>query len=70
MACCGITAIEQRMVVTCNIPGAFLQSDWSKDKPTYIKFEGKMVNTLYDIDPTLKEFIIKTIKKTVYGTLL
>ena len=80
MACCGISAIERRKVITCNIPGAFLQSEWPKDKPTYIKFEGKMVDALCDIDPSLKEYIIKTrnnrklmygeLNKAVYGTLL
>ena len=60
MAYCGISAIEQRTIVSCNIPGAFSQLDWPKDKPTYIKFEGKTVDVLCEINPTLKEFIIET----------
>lgn len=42
-------------VVRCYIPGAFLQSDWPKDKPTYLKFDGIMVEMLYDIDPYQSE---------------
>ena len=41
---CAINAIEGREVVTCDIPGALLQSDWPKDKPTYLKFDGIMVD--------------------------
>ena len=33
MVCCAIRSIENRHVVICDIPGAFLQSDWPVDKP-------------------------------------
>ena len=57
-ASCEISAIEGMEVVTCDIPGAFLQSDWPKDKPTYLRFDGIMVDILCEIDPNLKEHII------------
>lgn len=55
---CAINAIEKRQVVTWNIPGAFLQSDWQKDKSTYLKFNGIMVDMLLEIDPTLRDHMI------------
>lgn len=63
----------------CNILGAFLQSDWPKDKPTYLKFNGFMEDMLLEIDPTLKEYVITRgqyklmygkLDKAVYRTLL
>ena len=44
MACCAISSIENRHVVTCNIPRAFLQSDWPKDKPTFLVKSSCLVN--------------------------
>ena len=44
MAQCVMNAMEGRKVVTCNIPGAFLQLDWPEDDDYYIKFEGLMVD--------------------------
>ena len=58
MACCAIASIENRHVVTCDIPGAFLQSDWPKDKPTYLRFDGTMVDMLCEIDNTLKDKVV------------
>ena len=80
MACCAINLIENRHVVTCDIPGTFLQSDWPADKPTYFRFDGIMVDMLWKIDSGLKDKIIHTkngqkfmfgkLNKAVYGTLL
>ena len=79
-ASCAINAIEKREVVTCDIPGAFLQSDWPEDKPTYLKFNGIMVDMLVEIDPSLRQHVITTrqghklmygkLNKAIYGTLL
>ena len=79
-ASCAINAIEKREVVTCDIPRAFLQSDWPEDKPTYLKFDRIMVDMLVEIDPSLKQHVITTrqgyklmygkLNKAVYGTLL
>ena len=80
MACCAISSIENRHVVTCNIPGVFLQSNWPLDKPTYLRFDCIMVNMLCEIDSSLKHKVIHTkngkkfmfgkLDKAVYGTLL
>ena len=78
-ASCAINAIEKREVVTCDITGAFLQSDWPSNKPTYLKFDGIMVKMLLEIDHTLKEHVItkgwyrlmySRLDKEVYGMLL
>ena len=58
MACCAISSIENRHVVTCNIPGAFLQLDWPKDKPIYLRFDGTMVDILCEINNTLKDTVV------------
>ena len=76
---CAVNAIEKRKVVTCDIPGAFLQSEWPKDKPMYLKFDGIMVDMLIEINPNLKQYMINRrgyklmygqLNKAVYGTLL
>ena len=67
--------IDKRQVMTCDIPGAFLQSDWPSNKPTYLKFDDIMVDMLLEIDTTLKEHVItrgqyklmySKLKKAVY----
>lgn len=69
-ASCAINSIEKREVVTCNIPGTFFQSDWPQDKPTYLKFDGMMVEMLLEIDPSLKEHVIrKGNYRLMYGQL-
>ena len=81
MAQCVMNAIEGRKVVTCDIPGAFLQSDWPEDDDCYIRFEGLMVDMLCEIDPTYrskvqytkdgkKKFLYGKLAKAVYGTLM
>ena len=78
-ASCAINALEKREVVTCDIPGAFLQSDWSSNKPTSLKFDGIMVDMLLEIYPSLMEHIIRKgpyrlmcgrLDKAVYVTML
>ena len=58
MASCAISSNENRHIVTCDIPGAFLQLDWPADKPTYLRFDGIMVDMLCKIDSSLKNKII------------
>ena len=75
-----IDSIENRKVVTADIPGAFLQSDWPKDRPQYLKFQGDMIDIMLDIDPSFKDCIRTSksgkrvmygkLNKAVYGTLL
>ena len=44
MGLCVMDAIEGRKVITVDIPSAFQQGDWRKDKhPGYIMFEEIMV---------------------------
>ena len=76
-----MSTIEERKVVTCDIAGAFLQSDWPDDNDYYIKFEGMMVGMLCEIDPSYKSKVLYTkdgqrkysygkLEKTVYRTIL
>ena len=65
-------AIEGRNVVTCDIPGAFLQADWPEDIDCYLKFEGATVDMLCDINREYKNNVVvnkKTGKKKLYGKL-
>jgi hypothetical protein len=72
-----IDAIERRDVATCNIPGAFMQSDM-KGK-VVMKLEGVMAEVILKIDPKLytkyvvtesgKDVIYVILTKALYGTL-
>ena len=74
-------AVEGEKVVTCNIPGVFLQADWLKDNDCYLKVEGLMIKIICEIDPSYEKYVLthKTARKkrlygkltkAVYGTLL
>ena len=66
-------AIERRKVVTCNIPGAFLQANWPEDNDCYLKFEVLMVKMICKIDPSYKKYVLTnktTGKKRLYGKLI
>ena len=76
-----INAIEGRKVITRDIPGAFLQSDWPREEfPTYLRFDGAMVDIIYEIEPKYKKYVINTkrgnrilygkMNKAVYGSVL
>jgi hypothetical protein len=74
---CVVDAIEGRDVATCDIPGAFMQSDM-KGK-VVMKLEGVMSEVILKIDPKLytkyatkengKEVIYVILTKALYGTL-
>jgi predicted SAM-dependent methyltransferase len=51
MASCLMDVIDDCKVVTCDIPGAFLQADWPVDHDCYLKFENVMVDMICQIDP-------------------
>ena len=80
MSSCVMDAIEGRKVITCDIPGAFLQADWPDNRDCYIKFTGVMVDMICEINPEYEKNVIITKKgkklmygkltKAVYGTLL
>ena len=78
---CAMDAMEERQVVTCDIPIAFLQADWPEDNNCYLKFEGLMVDMICEIDPCYKKYVLTNketgkeklygkLTKAVYGTLL
>ena len=61
MAQCVMSAMEEQKFVTCDILGAFLQSDWPDDDDDfYIKFEGMMVKMLCKINPSYKRKVLYT----------
>ena len=74
--------MDDRKVITVDIPGVFLQGDWPSDEhPGYIMFEGFMVDMICEIDPLYydkiilskdckKKFLYSRLIKAVYGTLL
>ena len=78
MCSCLMSAIERRHVVTCDIPGAFLQTDWPDELDDYyIHFETLMVHMICDINPEYKKHVVCTnnrrqrhlyakVKKAVY----
>ena len=48
-------AIENRYVVTCDVPGAFMHSDI--DEQVHLKLEGESAELLVKVDPTYAEFV-------------
>ena len=67
---CAMDAMEDRQVVTCDIPGAFLQADWPEDNDCYLKFEGLMVKMICEIDPNYLNYVLtnkRTGKQKLYG---
>ena len=60
---CAMDVMEGRQVVTCDIPGTFLQADWPKDNDCYLKLKGLMVDMICDIDAAYKKFVLVN-KKT------
>jgi hypothetical protein len=77
MFTCVIDAVERRDVATCDIPGAFMQSDM-KGK-VVMKLEGVMAEAILKIDPKQytkyvvkengKDVIYVILAKALYGTL-
>ena len=51
LAICLICAIEEREIVVCDIPGAYLTADWQEDQDYWIPFDGVMVDMLLEINP-------------------
>ena len=82
MGSCVMDAVDDRKIITVEIPGAFLQGDCSQDEhPGYIIFEGIMVEMICQIDPSYhknviwsrdykKKFLYGRLVRAVYGTLL
>ena len=82
MGSCVMDALDNRKVITMDIPGAFLQEDWLQDEhPGYIMFEGIMVEMICEIDPSYHKngilskgrkhkFLYGRLVKAVYSTFL
>ncbi|MCE2996668.1 MAG: hypothetical protein LW863_13795 [Flammeovirgaceae bacterium] len=72
-----IDAMEGRVVVTVDVPGAFMQADI--DEFIVVKFEGELAQLLEKVDPASyskykvmengKEVIYAELQKALYGTL-
>jgi hypothetical protein len=74
---CVIDAKENRKVITCDIPGAFMQADI--DEVLHVQLEGPLAQLLTKIDPDLyakfmmveggKDVMYVKLTKVLYGTL-
>ena len=70
MISCAIYAIKERMVITCDIPGALLQVDWLEDIDCCLMFEGAMVDVICNIDPKYRKYVLtnkRTRKRNIYS---
>ena len=68
MGSCLKDAMDGR-VITVNIPGAFLQGNWSQDDhPGYIMFEGIMVDMICEIEyhTMIRLYRARTVKRRSY----
>ena len=52
---CLIDALENRCVITCDIPGAFMQTDM--DELIHLKLEGELADLLIRVDPTYSQYV-------------
>jgi hypothetical protein len=74
---CAIDAKENWKIVTCNIPGAFMQADI--DEVIHVRLEGPLAKLLTKVDPKLYEKYLSTengkdvmyvrLAKALYGTM-
>lgn len=77
MLSCAIDAKERRSVLTCDIPGAFMQVD--VDEVVHVRLEGALADLLAKVDPGLytkylctergKSIMYVQLQKALYGTL-
>ena len=59
MGSCVMDTLDDRKVITVDIPGAFLQGEWPQDEhPRYIMFEGIMIEMICEIDPSYHKNVI------------
>jgi nitrogen fixation protein len=71
-----IEAKEERDVMTCNIPNAFIQAYLPKKEPgedrVVMKITGVLVNMLVDINPELygSAVVLENGKKVIYVEVL
>ena len=63
-----IDSLKDRDVITCDIPGAFMQTDM--DELIHVKLEGELADLLIRVDPTYTQFLTyETGKKVIYAEL-
>ena len=71
MGSCVMDTLNDRKVITVDIPGAFLQGEWPQDEHQgYIVFKGITVEMIYEIDPSYHKNVIESKdckKKFLYG---
>ena len=82
MESCVMDSMDDRAIITVDIPGAFLQGDWPQDEHlAYVMFGGLMVDMIYEINPSCydkvqwnkqrtRKFFCARLVKAVYGTVL
>ena len=78
MLSCVIDAKERRNVLTCDVPGAFMQADI--DEIVHVKLEGPLADLLAKVDPKLyteylvtekgKSVMYVQLKKALYLSLI
>ena len=65
-------AIEGRSIITCDVPGTFLQGDWLKEKgkECYLKFENIILEIICQIETSHKQNVTysKSGKKLLHWT--
>ena len=71
-----IDAKENRKVMTCDIPAAFMQANI--DEQLFLKFDGDLVELLTQVDPMYQPYVMfegkqlmlyTELDKALYGTL-
>ena len=54
-----IDTMDERRVITANIPSAFLQGDWPQGKHSeFIMFERIMVDMICEVNPSFHNMVI------------
>ena len=73
---CIVDAMEKRHVITCDIPGAFMQAEM--DEVVHVKLDGELAELLVKVDPSYAQVMVKEgnkhviyakLDKALYGTL-
>jgi hypothetical protein len=64
---CLIVALKKRDVVTCNIPGAFMQADVNEE--IHIKSDGELVVSSLLVNPSYSQYVVYENEKMIYAVL-
>ena len=72
---CIVDALEKRHVITCDIPGAFMQAEM--DEVVHVKLDGELAELLVKVNPSYAQVMVKEgnkhviyaeLDKALYGT--